>query len=103
MALSKMLQAYFDTNGYGPETMTIGNASTGTSYAYYVYNYSSPTLVNCGAVATIYDSDGNKVVVNINDASGTNTSHKNWHICNFNSSKNIKIKENKVIRIVKGE
>ena len=80
-----------DTNGYGPETMTISNASTGTSYAYYVYNYDSPTLVNCGAVATIYDSDGNKVVVNINDASGTTTSHKYWHICNFNSSKNIEI------------
>ena len=71
--------------------MTIGNASNGTSYAYYAFNFSSETLVNCGAVATIYDSDGNKVVININDASGTNTSHKHWHICNFDSNKDIEI------------
>ena len=42
----RIMQVHFDvddTDGNGPETITIGNVSSGTSYAYYIFNYSSST------------------------------------------------------------
>ena len=79
-----------DTDGYGPETMTIKSSNTGSKFVYYVYNFdSSNSLVNCGANVQIYNSNCNKVDININNATGSTGSY--WHICNFDENRNIEI------------
>ncbi len=47
-----------DTNGHGPETVTITDEQAGT-YTYYVHRYSGyPELAGCGATVSVYDEDG---------------------------------------------
>ena len=47
-----------DTNGYGPETVTIYQKFPGT-YQYYIYNYSgSPSITTSSAVVQIYNQNG---------------------------------------------
>ena len=48
-----------DTDGYGPETMTINTLNDGT-YTYKVYDFSTvySTIADCGAVVKLYDHNG---------------------------------------------
>jgi hypothetical protein len=48
-----------DTDGYGPETMTINTLNDGT-YTYKVYDWSGgySTIADCGAVVKLYDHTG---------------------------------------------
>ncbi len=55
------------TSGFGPETITITNFSTGT-YHYYVHNWSgTPALAGCGATAQLYGSGGLLAAVQVPD------------------------------------
>ena len=70
-----------DTNGYGPETITIKQAYDGT-YLYYIYKYSSiGTFSESGASIQIFNSpdcDGERIQVPI-DGSG-----RYWYVCDIN-------------------
>ncbi len=69
-----------DTNGYGPETMTIKQAFSGT-YIYYIYQYSSSgSFQESGGSIQIYNSptcDGETIQVP-NDGSG-----RYWYVCDI--------------------
>ena len=69
-----------DTNGYGPETMTIKQPFSGT-YVYYIYQYSSTgSLQESGASIQIFNSptcDGARIQVP-KEGSG-----RYWHVCNI--------------------
>ena len=70
-----------DTNGYGPETITIKQAYNGT-YLYYIYQYSSNgEFSRSGASIQIFNSpncDGERIQVPI-EGSG-----KYWYVCDIN-------------------
>ena len=70
-----------DTNGYGPETITIKQAYNGT-YLYYIYKYSSSgTFSESGASIQIFNSpdcDGERIQVPI-EGSG-----RYWYVCDIN-------------------
>ena len=70
-----------DTNGYGPETITIKQAYDGT-YLYYIYKYSSNgTFSESGASIQIFNSpdcDGERIQVPI-EGSG-----RYWYVCDIN-------------------
>ena len=70
-----------DTDGYGPETITIKQAYNGT-YLYYIYKYSSNgTFSESGASIQIFNSpdcDGERIQVPI-EGSG-----RYWYVCDIN-------------------
>jgi len=64
------------TSGYGPETMTIYNFSSGT-YHYYIYNYSgSPDITTSQAVVQLYNDNGLANTINV-PTIGTG---RYWHV-----------------------
>ena len=69
-----------DTNGFGPETITIKQSFTG-NYIYYVYQYSlSGSLQESGGVVQIYNSpecDGQSIQVP-EEGDG-----RYWYVCNI--------------------
>ncbi|MFH0882205.1 MAG: carboxypeptidase regulatory-like domain-containing protein [bacterium] len=66
-----------DTNGYGPETITIYQMVDGT-YAYYVHNYSGyPDIAGSGATVSIYNENGLVQQVTV-PSSGDGTW---WRVC----------------------
>ena len=69
-----------DTDGYGPETMTIKQPFSGT-YVYYIYQYSSTgSLQESGASIQIFNSptcDGERIQVP-KEGSG-----RYWYVCNI--------------------
>ncbi|MBN2412799.1 PKD domain-containing protein [candidate division KSB1 bacterium] len=71
-----------DTDGYGPETITIHQLKSGT-YTCFIYNYSeSPAITQSGGVVQIYDDDGLINTVNV-PGSGTGLY---WYICDINGT-----------------
>lgn len=65
-----------DTNGYGPETVTIYRFREGT-YHYFIYNYSgSPAITTSNAVVKIYSADGTNRSVEV-PTSGTG---RYWYV-----------------------
>ena len=65
-----------DTNGHGPETVTIFQLIDGT-YHYFVYNYSNEAnIITSNAVVTIYTEDGNSRTLEI-PTSGTG---RYWYV-----------------------
>lgn len=65
-----------DTNGYGPETVTIYQLREGT-YHYFIYNYSgSPAITTSNAVVKIYTADGTTRSVDV-PTSGTG---RYWYV-----------------------
>jgi hypothetical protein len=73
-----------DTNGYGPETITINQSFSGT-YTYYIKNFNgaSDGLKNSGAVAQIYS--GESCAATIIEVP-TDTDGSYWHVCNIDGS-----------------
>ena len=73
-----------DTNGYGPETITINQLFAGT-YTYYIKNYSggSSGLKNSDAVVQIYS--GESCTANIIEVP-TDTNGLFWHVCNIDGA-----------------
>ena len=73
-----------DTDGYGPETITINQLFSGT-YTYYIKNFNdaSDGLKNSGAVAQIYsgESCAATIIEVPTDADGSY-----WHVCNIDGS-----------------
>lgn len=60
-----VLLDYDVTSGYGPETITVYQASPGT-YHYYIYNYSgSPSITTSQAVVQIYNRLGNVTTLEV--------------------------------------
>lgn len=62
-----------DTSSYGPETITINGVKEGTTYHYYVYNYSkggNRVLSNSGARVTVYVGDEIKYEFSVPTGSG---------------------------------
>ncbi|MCF7811232.1 carboxypeptidase-like regulatory domain-containing protein [bacterium] len=71
-----------DTDGYGPETITIHHLFTGT-YKYYIHNYSgSPTMRNCGAKVQIYNTSGLLRTVYV----PTTGDGRYWNVCTINGN-----------------
>ena len=73
-----------DTNGYGPETITINQLFAGT-YTYYIKNYSGGNsgLKNSNAVVQIYS--GESCASNIIEVP-TDTNGLFWHVCNIDGA-----------------
>ena len=73
-----------DTNGYGPETITINQSFPGT-YIYYIKNFNgaSDGLKNSGAVAQIYS--GESCAATIIEVP-TDTDGSYWHVCNIDGA-----------------
>ncbi len=73
-----------DTNGYGPETITINQLFAGT-YTYYIKNYSggSSGLKNSDAVVQVYN--GESCAANIIEVP-TDTNGLFWHVCNIDGA-----------------
>ena len=73
-----------DTNGYGPETITIDQLFAGT-YTYYIKNFSggSSGLKNSNAVIQIYS--GESCTSNIIEVP-TDTNGLFWHVCNIDGA-----------------
>ena len=73
-----------DTDGYGPETITINQSFSGT-YIYYIKNFNgaSDGLKNSGAVAQIYSGESCAATI-IEVPTGTDGSY--WHVCNIDGS-----------------
>ena len=73
-----------DTDGYGPETITINQSFSGT-YIYYIKNYNgaSDGLKNSGAVAQVYS--GESCAATIIEVP-TDTDGAYWHVCNIDGS-----------------
>jgi hypothetical protein len=73
-----------DTNGYGPETITINQLFAGT-YTYYIKNYSggSSGLKNSNAVVQVYN--GESCAANIIEVP-TDTNGLFWHVCNIDGA-----------------
>jgi hypothetical protein len=73
-----------DTNGYGPETITINQLFAGT-YTYYIKNFSggSSGLKNSDAVVQIYS--GESCAANIIEVP-TDTNGLFWHVCNIDGA-----------------
>ena len=73
-----------DTNGYGPETITINQLFAGT-YTYYVKNFggSNSGLKNSNAVVQIYS--GESCASNIIEVP-TDTNGLFWHVCNIDGT-----------------
>ena len=72
-----------DTDGYGPETITIKQKFEGV-YVYYIYKYSDDSkLINSEAQINIYDNpDCNATTISIpNEGSG-----KYWYVCDIDGS-----------------
>ena len=73
-----------DTDGYGPETITINQLFPGT-YVYYIKNFNdaSDGLKNSGAVAQIYsgESCAATIIEVPTDADGSY-----WHVCNIDGA-----------------
>ena len=59
-----------ETNGYGPETMTIKSTHVGDKLVYYIHDYSS-TGLSYRLMAYIIDSNCNQLKVSINKTTGT--------------------------------
>jgi len=71
-----------DTNGYGPETVTIYQFREGT-YHYFIYNYSgSPAITTSNAVVKIYAADGTTRSVDV-PTSGTG---RYWYVATVDGS-----------------
>jgi hypothetical protein len=68
-----------DTDGFGPETITITTIKSGT-YHYAVYNFDTDGTMRSisNAVVKVYDSDGIVGTVHITDASGEASSTDDW-------------------------
>ncbi|HAC15454.1 MAG TPA: hypothetical protein DCE78_05845 [Bacteroidetes bacterium] len=65
-----------DTDGFGPETVTIFQRMNGT-YHYYIYNYSgSPDITTSNAIVRIYSRQGTSQTLNI-PTSGTG---RYWYV-----------------------
>ena len=73
-----------DTNGYGPETITINQLFAGT-YTYYIKNYSggSSGLENSNAVVQIYS--GESCTSNIIEVP-TDTNGLFWYVCDIDGA-----------------
>ena len=73
-----------DTNGYGPETITINQSFSGT-YTYYIKNFIGANygLKNSGAVAQIYS--GESCAATIIEVP-TDTDGLYWHVCNIDGA-----------------
>ena len=73
-----------DTNGYGPETITINQLFAGT-YTYYIKNYSggSSGLKNSNAVVQIYS--GESCASNIIEVP-TDTNGLFWYVCDIDGA-----------------
>ena len=73
-----------DTDGYGPETITINQSFSGT-YIYYIKNYSgvSDGLKNSGAVAQIYS--GESCAATIIEVP-TDTDGLYWYVCDIDGA-----------------
>ena len=73
-----------DTNGYGPETITINQLFAGT-YTYYIKNYSggSSGLKNSNAVVQIYS--GESCTANIIEVP-TDTNGLFWYVCDIDGA-----------------
>ena len=73
-----------DTNGYGPETITINQLFAGT-YTYYIKNYSggSSGLKNSDAVVQIYS--GESCTANIIEVP-TDTNGLFWYVCDIDGA-----------------
>ena len=73
-----------DTNGYGPETITIDQLFAGT-YTYYIKNFSggSSGLKNSNAVIQIYS--GESCTSNIIEVP-TDTNGKFWYVCDIDGA-----------------
>jgi len=73
-----------DTDGYGPETITINQLFSGT-YTYYIKNFNgaSDGLKNSGAVAQIYS--GESCAATIIEVP-TDTDGSYWHVCNIDGA-----------------
>jgi uncharacterized protein YfaP (DUF2135 family) len=77
-----------ETDGYGPETITIHQLFTTGTYKYYVHNYSEEIdLAGCGAQVSIYDSEGLQHIVTV-PANGTGLY---WQVCTIDGNGNISI------------
>lgn len=71
-----------DTDGYGPETITVFNLIAGT-YDYWVDNYSGyPDIAGCGAVVNIYDETGRINSITVPE----NGTGDYWHVCQINGA-----------------
>ena len=73
-----------DTDGYGPETITINQAFAGT-YTYYIKNFNGANdgLKNSGAVAQIYSGEScTATIIEV----PTDTDGLYWHVCNIDGS-----------------
>ena len=69
-----------DTNGLGPETITIRNVDPSATYKYYVHNYSeSPAITTSGARVRVYlnNTQQNTYVI------PTTGSGLYWHVFNI--------------------
>ena len=73
-----------DTDGYGPETITINQSFSGT-YIYYIKNYNgvSDGLKNSGAVAQIYS--GESCAATIIEVP-TDSDGVYWHVCDIDGA-----------------
>ena len=73
-----------DTNGYGPETITINQLFAGT-YTYYIKNYSGggSGLKNSNAVVQVYN--GESCAANIIEVP-TDTNGLFWHVCDIDGA-----------------
>jgi uncharacterized protein YfaP (DUF2135 family) len=71
-----------DTNGYGPETVTIYRFREGT-YHYFIYNYSgSPAITTSNAVVKIYAADGTTRSIDV-PTSGTG---RYWYVASVDGT-----------------
>ena len=73
-----------DVDGYGPETITIGQLFTGT-YTYYIRNFTggSDGLKNSGAVAQIYSGEScTATIIEV----PTDSDGVYWHVCNIDGA-----------------
>ena len=73
-----------DTDGYGPETITINQAFAGT-YTYYIKNFNGANdgLKNSGAVAQIYSGEScTATIIEV----PTDTDGLYWHVCNIDGT-----------------
>eukprot|EP00033_Pygsuia_biforma_P000166 GCRY01000213.1.p1 GENE.GCRY01000213.1~~GCRY01000213.1.p1 ORF type:complete len:422 (-),score=101.30 GCRY01000213.1:293-1507(-) len=72
------------TNGYGPETITITNASASPGiYKHFVYIYSSGNFVNSQAVVKVYNENG---LMNFADVPKTDATHRTWNTFTLNTA-----------------
>lgn len=70
-----------DTNGYGPEVITISPSGLNGSYTYYIYNYTgSGTFEGAGATVDLYYGD--KLVQSVSVPSGSG-SGRYWSLFKF--------------------